>query len=69
MTPAERDRIVRYARKRQASGDLLAWSIDESSDQAEFLVPFDARSKSFPEQIGSTRIIITWLPRAEELSI
>jgi hypothetical protein len=68
MTPAERDRIVSYARGRQLSGDLLAWSIDESLDQVEFLVPLDASGDSFPERIGSTRIILTWLPRAKELS-
>jgi hypothetical protein len=67
MTPAERERVKRFAESRQASGELLAWSIDEIADQATFFVPLDVNPELFPRRIGSVRIVLTWIPRAEEL--
>jgi hypothetical protein len=67
MTPIERERVKRFAARRQAAGELLAWSIDEIADQATFFVPLDVNPELFPGKIGSVRIILTRLPRAKEL--
>jgi hypothetical protein len=66
MTPDERDQIVKIAAKRQRSGDLLAWSVDEANNRVEFFVPFDARPEVFPKEVGKVQVMLTWLPRAEE---
>lgn len=69
MTPAEREKVVRFAKKHQAAGELLGWSIDENADQANFYVPLDVEADLFPRRINSVRIVLTWLPRPEELTI
>jgi len=66
MTSEECDHVTRVAKELQATGNLLAWAIDEPGDRADFFVPLDADAELFPDRIGSVRVFLTWLPRAEE---
>jgi hypothetical protein len=67
MTPEERDTVVSFAQAHQTKGDVLAWSIDEDENVAEFFVPLDADATDLPMRIGPVRVMLTWMPRAKEM--
>lgn len=67
MTPEEREHVTQVAKDLQATGDLLAWALDEAGERVDFFAPLDADANRFPERIESVRVVLTWLPRAEEL--
>lgn len=67
MTPAQRERVLRFARAQQLKGNVLGFSIDEARDEIELIVPLDADPRTFPQRIESVRVNLVWLPRPQEL--